>query len=457
MIKENPAISMQPSGMIDVLHQLGIKVTAAELKDPNVDVVLRIYKGMLEHCLQLNRDAFEMDPDDLTLHFDEQVCSKQTEAFRFIQVYIYISYMLDMIGLKLTFSQIFNAKRRSLNKQLQSLIEFSKFLISQIHEFCEVREENDKYLDKCEIVQREINDLEANIYSLKSDKNEKKNLVEMAKRRIATLRARRNPDERIRVTEQMQQLAKEEERLKAGEAEHLARMAITDKKMSLYDKILIKSPTRLKKDMGISQARTTELNKRIKTKTAEEAELKKNLIERENVVKSFATVRDSLQHFYESDIHTANELSKEKELVNAKVTNEKFELVQLQSMYSMSKEKKDSLAEMFEKSEIDYERTTTKLSEKFQEEEKKGEKFSAKGDELEIKMKTYVADRVKFKSRSEMKLEEAFAQLEENKQKEKLLAEVYQAKLRNMDSICDVRLKLNFKRKLDKMFDIIEF
>jgi hypothetical protein len=75
--------------------------------------------------------------------------------------------------------------------------------------------------------------------------------------------------------------------------------------MSIYEKLLIKSPERLKRDMDKNDARIQELEKLIKIKTDENVEQKKMLFEREKFVESFKTVGDILDSFYQNDVQKA--------------------------------------------------------------------------------------------------------------------------------------------------------
>ncbi len=77
------------------------------------------------------------------------------------------------------------------------------------------------------------------------------------------------------------------------------------KKMSIYEKLLIKSPERLKRDMDKNDARIQELEKLIKIKTDENVEQKKILFEREKFIESFKNVGESLESFYQNDVQKA--------------------------------------------------------------------------------------------------------------------------------------------------------
>jgi hypothetical protein len=75
--------------------------------------------------------------------------------------------------------------------------------------------------------------------------------------------------------------------------------------MSIYEKLLIKSPERLRKDMDKNDTRIQELEKLIKIKTDENVEQKKMLFEREKFIESFKIVGEILEAFYQNDVQKA--------------------------------------------------------------------------------------------------------------------------------------------------------
>jgi len=85
----------------------------------------------------------------------------------------------------------------------------------------------------------------------------------------------------------------------------LAKLESIQKKMVLYDKLLIKSPTRLKNNIDKTEARIVELEKLIRTKTEELEEQKKSLYDREKFIENFRACTDLLNMFYENDVLNA--------------------------------------------------------------------------------------------------------------------------------------------------------
>lgn len=85
----------------------------------------------------------------------------------------------------------------------------------------------------------------------------------------------------------------------------MAKLESIQKKMVLYDKLLIKSPTRLKNNIDKTEARIVELEKLIRTKTEELEEQKKSLYDREKFIENFRACTDLLNMFYENDVLNA--------------------------------------------------------------------------------------------------------------------------------------------------------
>ena len=88
-------------------------------------------------------------------------------------------------------------------------------------------------------------------------------------------------------------------------AEILAKLESIQKKMGLYEKLLIKSPTRLKYSIEKTEVRIAELEKLIRTKSEELEEQKKNLFDREKFIENFRACVDLLNMFYENDVLSA--------------------------------------------------------------------------------------------------------------------------------------------------------
>lgn len=85
----------------------------------------------------------------------------------------------------------------------------------------------------------------------------------------------------------------------------MAKLEAIQKKMCLYEKLLVKSPTRLKNSIEKTEARIAELEKLIRSKTEELKEQKKNLFDREKFIENFRTCTDLLNMFYENDVLSA--------------------------------------------------------------------------------------------------------------------------------------------------------
>ena len=87
--------------------------------------------------------------------------------------------------------------------------------------------------------------------------------------------------------------------------EALARLEAIQKKMVLYDKLLIKSPTRLRSNIDKIDARIVELDKLIRSKAEELEEQKKNVFDKDKFIENFRSCTELLNMFYENDVLSA--------------------------------------------------------------------------------------------------------------------------------------------------------
>ena len=87
--------------------------------------------------------------------------------------------------------------------------------------------------------------------------------------------------------------------------EALARLEAIQKKMVLYDKLLIKSPTRLRSSIDKIDARIVELDKLIRSKGEELEEQKKNVFDKDKFIENFRSCTELLNMFYENDVLSA--------------------------------------------------------------------------------------------------------------------------------------------------------
>ena len=85
----------------------------------------------------------------------------------------------------------------------------------------------------------------------------------------------------------------------------MARLEAIQKKMVLYDKLLIKSPTRLRSNIDKIDARIVELDKLIRSKVEELEEQKKNVFDKDKFIENFRSCTELLNMFYENDVLSA--------------------------------------------------------------------------------------------------------------------------------------------------------
>jgi len=401
-----------------------------------------------------------MDPPDAIIHFNEDVIKVQSESFKFLQLYIFIVYFYDMLGMKPNFLDIFNPSKKVLYRQISTVIEFLKFQLTQLADFGAVQDANKQYLDKCEEAKKEINDLSTKVTCLKFEKNEKKIYIEAAKKRNAVLKEKINAfiEERKKLAEYNQAAIKEEEAVLAEKEELTNRYNGIQKKMSIYEKLLIKSPERLKRDMDKNDARIQELEKLIKIKTDENVEQKKMLFEREKFVESFKTVGDILDSFYQNDVQKANNIMKEIEKEKEEITNLNFYLKQIMSVMSTLNSDNQKLTEMLEKMKLDLEQQCNNLNEKIIQNEGKTKQLAGKNEEIEKKKVQYLDDIAKFKSKSEKTINEAFEKILQIKKNEELLQLSTNAKMDLIDQLdreCRGKIENGIKAKLERTLDFL--
>lgn len=98
---------------------------------------------------------------------------------------------------------------------------------------------------------------------------------------------------------------KELDSIKAEEAQLKVRDAEIQKKRALYDKLLIRSPERLRKELEKNSAQAQEIEKLIYEKKKENDVLSNDLFEREKFVENFQIIKSSLENFYNNDVMNA--------------------------------------------------------------------------------------------------------------------------------------------------------
>ena len=75
--------------------------------------------------------------------------------------------------------------------------------------------------------------------------------------------------------------------------------------MVLYDKLLIKSPKRLKGDIEKTEARISELGKVIHVKKDEYEQQKVSIFDKDKFIENFRSCKELLENFYENDVLSA--------------------------------------------------------------------------------------------------------------------------------------------------------
>jgi chromosome segregation ATPase len=193
------------------------------------------------------------------------------------------------------------------HKQITYALSFCKFEFSELAPFGDLQKSNRAYLDECRKVKEDDEELLRNIHILKQARKEKHERIERAKLRRDELKKKLEES----LVEQKQQqerdahINRETEMVKGEKEEALARLEVIKKKMVLYDKLLIKSPTRIKANIEKVDARIVELDKLIRSKVEEFEEQKKNVFDKEKFIENFRSCIELLSMFYENDVLSA--------------------------------------------------------------------------------------------------------------------------------------------------------
>lgn len=312
--------------IVNVLASFNIKVTVNELKRPSPEVVANIYKAFLIQFMNVTIDQIHQEQQDLALHFEEDVIKFQSDCFKNLQFYIMMQYWNDICGLELPFLKIFHPTKQEFLTQASAMIAFCKFEFNELNDFQTVVERSKVYSAQCDAVKQESEKLASKIFSINSDLNQVKPLVEKCnlrskdlKEKIAALEeARKKQDEEKYL------LSKDYLTLEAENKETMSRHQVITNKLALYAKLIIRSPERLSSDMVKNELRVSELEKLISQIKEEIEEVKINIFEREKFIESYENICDILVNLLEMHVFKANAKNKEIESFKEEITNLNF-------------------------------------------------------------------------------------------------------------------------------------
>lgn len=320
---------------IGILKNMGINLTAKELKLPTNENLYVIYKAFLSECLSISHDTYEKDHlVDAILNFNEDVIKNQSESFKIMQFYIIVKFFFELCGLNPSYMEIFHPLKGRFPRLLSGMISFCRFEFQELgDDFSHRVQENKNYIRKCNEEKKEIEELSGKIYYINSENMKNRPLIEQCKKRSAGLKEKNENllEETKRLQQEEEADDREENALEAEEKELLERQQTIKKKFILYDKLIIKSPQRLNKELDKNEARIIELKKcEIKVK-AEIDEEKRNLFERENFIESSKSIHEIFENHFLNHVHSANSKKKEIESVKETITNLNFEYLQVNS------------------------------------------------------------------------------------------------------------------------------
>ncbi len=135
-------------------------------------------------------------------------------------------------------------------------------------------------------------------------------------------------EERKKQDQERDLLCKDHTALEAEYKETMSRQQVINKKLVLYEKLIIRSPQRLNNDMAKNEARIAELEKLISQIKEEIEDEKRNIFEREKFIESYENICDILINLLEMHVYKANAKNKEIESFKEEITNLNFKAEQ---------------------------------------------------------------------------------------------------------------------------------
>lgn len=321
---------------ISILKNMNINFTAKELKNPSSDTLYVIYKAFLSECLTIHHDAYEKDHlVDVILNFNEEAIKNQSESFKLMQFYIIIKYFFDLCGINPSYMEIFHPMKNKFPKLLSGMISFCRFEFQELEliNISQLLTDTKEYVRRCAEEKQEIEELQSRIYYINSDNIKNKPLVEQCKKRSAALKEKNSiiNEERKKLQAECENYDREEAALEAEAKELQERISQCKKKFVLYDKLIVKSPQRLNKELEKNEARIIELKKLSASVTTEIDAEKRNLFEREKFIESSQSIMEILEVHFLNTVQSANSKKREIESVKEEITNLNFIHAQTES------------------------------------------------------------------------------------------------------------------------------
>lgn len=334
---------------INILKGMGLNMTTKEIKMPNSETLNIIYKSFLSNCLSIPQDTYEKDHlVDAIMNFGEDVIKMQTESFKQMQFYILVKQFFLMCGLSPSYMDIFHPLKGRFPKLLSGMIRFCQFQFVELgDDLRKVIEDSKHYMRRCSEVDKEIEDISTKCYQINSENMKNKPLLDQCKKRVIALR-----DQNAELNEELKRMQEKEDAeiqteaaLEAEEKELLERQETLRKKLTLFDKLIIKSPERLNNEIDKNEARIKEL-KRLEGQVKNEVnEEKRNLFERENFIESSKSINEVLENHFLTHVQSANLKKNEIEGVREEITNLNFVCAQKSSTVESLKKNLEKLVQ----------------------------------------------------------------------------------------------------------------
>jgi hypothetical protein len=314
-----------------VISDLNINLTIKEMKKPTLENAITLQKGFLL-ALLLEKVCLEMDMSTAN-HFLEDDVKMYNETFKFLKLYIYIGELTNMCNFEAKFMEIFRPTRQVFFQQIGHYLEFSQCASFHLKPFSASQQKAAQYLERHKVLNQENEELLKSVFQLEIARKEKQKDIEMTRQlrnhfnqRLEESLAEKKKLQHLRAT-----LDQEKSTLLVDKSEMVKRREAVQKKTILYEKILIKSPKRLKSDIVKTETRIVELNKQMISKSGEQDEQKKSLFDKEKFIENFTGVKELLEKFFQNEVVKANAQLKDIETTREETSNANCKHKQMKS------------------------------------------------------------------------------------------------------------------------------
>ncbi|CAF0789350.1 unnamed protein product [Brachionus calyciflorus] len=358
-----------PKTLYEILKNLNINISFKDIKQPNIETLVTIYRGFLDMCLSIKAPLHDEIPIEAITNFSDDIVKSQSDTFRFLQLYSLINYFYTLMGSAYSMMEIFNPTKKMYFKQMSSVINFARFLLDELNEYGTIQDKNKAYCEKCNALLKECNDFDIKIDTLQIEAKQKKPLIDSAKKRIANLKEKQMKLREVRnKLTQKHDIAKKDEHTYTTEKDDLNEKINTlQKRMKLYETLLIKSPDRLRKDLEKTGIRIIDLQNLIKNKRLENDELKVNVDDRDRFIMIAIKTRDFLEDFFNIEIQRANVKYKEIKKMEQEIMTINYTVRELENLIDDKTKTKKAIELQVQTKTQEFEQQMAKLQREEQE------------------------------------------------------------------------------------------